>query len=111
MSRRFRLRRSRRPALRRGLLAAAGAASAKAERVQQGPDRLPRRRALAAEAARGHTAPVSVRLAEGWKTTDGSLLPRVTRIELGLPGQGVIDTEGLPVCIAQRCGHQTRRGP
>jgi hypothetical protein len=47
-------------------------------------------------------APVAVRLAGGLRTTDGTLLPRVTRVELGLPGQGVLDTKGLPICSARK---------
>lgn len=52
-------------------------------------------------------APVAVRLAGGLRTTDGTLLPRVTRVELGLPGQGVLDTRGLPLCAAQRLRNAT----
>lgn len=72
---------------------------ASAERSQRGnlivslkgelaPLKLPRER----------PAPIVVRLEGGLQTADGSLLPRVLRIELGLPGQGVLDTRGLPVC-------------
>lgn len=50
------------------------------------------------ELPRGRPAPVTVRLAGGLQTTDGAELPQVTQIELGLPGHGVINTEGLPVC-------------
>jgi hypothetical protein len=56
---------------------------------------------------RDHPAPVAVRLAGGLQTTDGSLLPRVTRVELGLPGQGVLDTHGLPVCPTRRLRNAT----
>jgi hypothetical protein len=72
---------------------------ASAERSQRGnlivsldgrlaPLKLPRKR----------PAPVAIHLEGGLQTADGSLLPRVRRIELGLPGQGVLDTRGLPVC-------------
>jgi len=72
---------------------------ASAERSQRGnlivslkgrlaPLKLPRER----------PAPVAIHLVGGLQTADGSLLPRVRRIELGLPGQGVLDTRGLPVC-------------
>lgn len=72
---------------------------ASAERSQSGnlivsldgrlaPLKLPRER----------PAPVAIHLEGGLETADGSLLPRVQRIELGLPGQGVLDTRGLPVC-------------
>lgn len=51
---------------------------------------------------RNHPAPVSVRLAGSLRTDDGSTLPRMVRMELGLPQQGVIDTRGLPVCSPRR---------
>jgi hypothetical protein len=74
-----------------------------AERTQRGnlivsldgrlaPLKLPRERPV----------PVAIHLEGGLQTADGSLLPRVGRIELGLPGQGVIDTRGLPVCPQRR---------
>ena len=80
-----------------------GAGTARGERTQYGnlivsldgrlsPLRLPR----------DHPAPISVRLDGGLHTADGALLPRVTEIELGLPGQAVISTRGLPVCPRQR---------
>jgi hypothetical protein len=47
---------------------------------------------------RDRLAPVAVHLEGGLKTDDGTTLPRVTRIELGLPTQGVLDTRGLPLC-------------
>jgi hypothetical protein len=56
---------------------------------------------------RDRPAPVAVHLEGGLRTADGSLLPRVTRIELGLPAQGVLDTRGLPTC-SQRRLHDTR---
>jgi hypothetical protein len=73
--------------------------AASAERTQRGnlvvslkgqlaPLKLPRER----------PAPVAIHLEGGLETADGSLLPRVRRIELGLPGQGVLDTRGLPIC-------------
>jgi hypothetical protein len=85
------------------LLAGLGAGLAHGERVQQGnvivsldgglsPLKLPRDR----------PAPVAIHLEGGLQTADGSLLPRVTRIELGLPGQGVISTRGLPRCSRRR---------
>jgi hypothetical protein len=87
-------------------LAALGATlsgAALGERVQRGnlivsldgqlsPLKLPRDRAV----------PVSVRLKGGLQTNDGELLPRVTRIELGLPGKGVLSTRGLPTCSQRR---------
>jgi hypothetical protein len=85
------------------LLAALGAGLAQGERSQQGnlivsldgglsPLRLPRDR----------PAPVAIHLEGGLQTADGSLLPRVTRIQLGLPGQGVLSTRGLPACSQRR---------
>jgi hypothetical protein len=51
---------------------------------------------------RDHPAPVSVQLEAGLKTADGSVLPRVTRVELGIPGQGVITSRGLATCPTRR---------
>lgn len=51
---------------------------------------------------RDRLAPVAVHLEGGLKTDDGTLLPRVTQIALGLPDQGVLDTRGLPVCSPRR---------
>jgi hypothetical protein len=51
---------------------------------------------------RDHPAPVSIRLDAGLRTTDGAVLPRVTRVELGIPGRGVITTRGLPSCPPRR---------
>lgn len=76
---------------------------AQAERVQKGdlivsldggllPRKLPR----------DHPAPVGVHVEGGLQTTDGSLLPRVTRLEVGLPSQGILSTRGLPTCSVQR---------
>jgi hypothetical protein len=85
------------------LLAGLGAGIAHGERTQHGnlivalaggltPLKLPR----------DHPAPVSVHLDGGLQTADGALLPRVTRVELGLPGQGVLSTHGLPTCSQRR---------
>ena len=51
---------------------------------------------------RDRPAPVAVHLEGGLKTDGGTLLPRVTRIELGLPAKGVVSTRGLPVCPQRR---------
>jgi hypothetical protein len=56
---------------------------------------------------RGHRAPVSVQLDAGLQTTDGTTLPRVTRVELGIPGQGLITTRGLPTCTPRRLRNTT----
>jgi hypothetical protein len=54
---------------------------------------------------RDRPAPVSVHLVGGLQTDDRSPLPRVTRIELGLPSQGVVSTEGLPTCPPRLLRH------
>ena len=85
------------------LLVGLAAGSAQGERAQQGnlivsldgglsPLKLPREEA----------APVAVHIEGGLQTADGSLLPRVTRVELGLPGQGILSTRGLPTCSQQQ---------
>jgi hypothetical protein len=85
------------------LLVAVGSEVARGERVQSGnlivsldgdlaPLKLPRDR----------LAPVSVRLHGALHTADGSVLPRVTRIELALPKQGVLSRRGLPRCPRRR---------
>lgn len=51
---------------------------------------------------RDHPAPITLRLDGGLRTADGELLPRVTEVELGLPGEGVLSTRGLPVCGQRR---------
>ena len=76
---------------------------AKGERSQHGtlivslggrlsPLSLPRERA----------APVAVDLEGSLRTADGSPLPRVTRVEIGLPQQGVLSTYGLPTCARRK---------
>jgi hypothetical protein len=85
------------------LLGGLGAGLAHGERAQRGnlivsldgdisPLKLPRDLA----------APVALRLDGGLETADGSLLPRVTQVELGLPDQGILSTRGLPVCSQRR---------
>lgn len=51
---------------------------------------------------RDHLGPVFVHLEGRLATADGSSLPRVSRIELGLAGPGVLSTSGLPACGLQR---------
>lgn len=51
---------------------------------------------------RDRLAPIAVHLEARLRTEDGSLLPRVTRLEVGLPAPGVISTRGLPVCPPRR---------
>lgn len=58
---------------------------------------------------RDRLAPIAVRLEGGLRTDNGTTLPRVTRIELGLPAQGVLDTHGLPVCSPRQLRFTTSR--
>lgn len=76
---------------------------ARAERSQHGtlivslggklsPLSLPRDRAV----------PVAIRLEGSLRSADGSPLPRVNRVEVGLPKQGVLSTRGLPTCTRRK---------
>ena len=56
---------------------------------------------------RDRKAPVSVHLDAGLRTSDHTVLPRVTRVELGVPGQAAITTRGLPTCSARRLRNAT----
>ena len=56
---------------------------------------------------RDREAPVSVRVEGGLQTADRATLPRVTRVELGLPSEASISTRGLPVCRPQRLRNTT----
>jgi hypothetical protein len=58
---------------------------------------------------RDRPAPVAVELDAGLETSDGTVIPRVTRVELGIPGQGVITTRGLPTCSPRRLRDTTHR--
>lgn len=51
---------------------------------------------------RTHAAPVAVNLEGSLRTADGSPLPRVTRVEFGLPQQAVLSTDGLPTCTRHK---------
>lgn len=51
---------------------------------------------------RERAAPVAVDLEGSLKTSDGSPLPRVARLEVGLPQQGVLSTLGLPTCTRRK---------
>ena len=81
------------------LLAAALAPPVQGERKQRGevivsldggvsPLRLPRER----------PAPIAVRLDGTLRTADGSTLPRIGRVEIGLPAEARISTADLPAC-------------
>jgi hypothetical protein len=90
------------------LVVALAASSAPGERTQDGHLIVSLDGGLAPLALpRDRPAPVAVRLAGGLQTTDGTLLPRVTRVELSLPGQGVLDTRGLPVCKPSKLRNAT----
>jgi hypothetical protein len=93
------------------LLAGVVAASAHGERRQHGnlivsldgqlaPLTLPRDR----------PAPIAVQLRAGLESADGSTLPRVTTLELGIPRQGAISTRGLPICPPRRINDATTAG-
>jgi hypothetical protein len=56
---------------------------------------------------RDRTAPVAVKLVGGLQTSDGSPLPRVTRIDFALPSQGVLSTRGLAICPRRRLRNTT----
>lgn len=51
---------------------------------------------------RTHAASVAVDLEGSLRTADGSPLPRVTRVEFGLPQQAVLSTDGLPICTRRK---------
>ncbi|MFL5873284.1 MAG: hypothetical protein ACJ75T_07415 [Solirubrobacterales bacterium] len=81
------------------LLAGCTATVARGERAQKGNLIVNLKGGLAPLALpRDRAAPISVHLEGGLQTSGGEPLPRVTRIELGLPSQGVISTRGLPTC-------------
>jgi len=56
---------------------------------------------------RDRAVPVSVRLQGRVETADGSPLPRVTAVELGLAGRGSLFTRGLAVCPRARLRNAT----
>ncbi|HET9152951.1 MAG TPA: hypothetical protein VFN85_02405 [Solirubrobacterales bacterium] len=96
------------------LLIAAGiaiwfAAGAAGERHQAGNLQVALRGHITPlELSRRLPSPVDLNLAAGLRTVDGSLLPRVKRVEVGLPTQGVVSTRGLPVCTVRRLRNATR---
>jgi hypothetical protein len=51
---------------------------------------------------RDRPAPIAIHLEGGLRTANGASLPRVTRLEIGLPPLGVLSTRGLEVCPARR---------
>jgi hypothetical protein len=56
---------------------------------------------------RTQTAPVAVSLEGRVSTDDGSPLPRLTRIDLGIAGKNLLFTRGLPVCPRARLRNAT----
>jgi hypothetical protein len=56
---------------------------------------------------RDRPAPVSIHLAGGLQTSDGTQLPRVTEVELALPEEGVLRTRGLPRCGVRQLEDRT----
>jgi hypothetical protein len=58
---------------------------------------------------RDRTAPVAVSLQGKIATADGSSLPRLTRIDLGLAGKDLLFTRGLAVCPRARLRNATSR--
>jgi hypothetical protein len=96
------------------LLAAVGLAAiwfvapAEGERVQRGNLMVALRGHISPlELSRQAPDPVNLNLAAGLRTVDGALLPRVKRVEIGLPTQGVISTRGLPTCTVRRLRNTT----
>lgn len=61
------------------------------------------------ELSRQALEPVHLSLAAGLRTVDGTLLPRVKRVEIGLPTQGVVSTFGLPTCNVRRLRNATTK--
>ncbi len=51
---------------------------------------------------RDRATPVAVGLEGSLRTVDGSPLPRVARVEIGLPQQAVLATRGLPTCTRRK---------
>jgi hypothetical protein len=81
------------------LLAGFAATAARGERAQRDNLIVSLKGEIAPLALpRDRPAPISVHLEGGLQTSDREPLPRVTRIELGLPAQGVVSTKGLPSC-------------
>jgi hypothetical protein len=92
-------------------LVAIGSGQARGERAQHGNLILSLDGGLSPlQLPRDHSAPVSLRLSGGLQTTDGSPVPRVTRVELGLPGKGLLDVRGLPICRPRELRDATPTG-
>jgi hypothetical protein len=84
---------------------------ARAERTQQGDLILTLGGRLSPLALpRDHPAPAALHLFGGLQTTDGEPVPRVTEVELGLPGQGALNVTGLPTCRPAEIRNATPAG-
>jgi hypothetical protein len=81
------------------VLAVASAGIARGERSQKGELIVSLKGGLSPLALpRDRPAPIAVHLEGRLETASRRPLPRVTRIELGLPSRGVVSTKGLPTC-------------
>lgn len=58
---------------------------------------------------RHETAPVTLEVGGRISTSDGSPLPRLTKIELALAGRGLLETRGLPTCSRARIRNADNR--
>lgn len=86
------------------------ASSAEGERAQRGNLLVALRGHISPlELSRHAHDPVHLNLAAGLRTADDTLLPRVKRVEVGLPTQGVVSTRGLPACTGRRLRNTTTK--
>lgn len=60
------------------------------------------------ELPRDRPAPIALHLEGGLWTDDGTTLPRIARIELGLPAAGILSARGLPLCSPRALRNATR---
>jgi hypothetical protein len=78
------------------------AAPAGGERIQRGNLIVALRgRISPLELSRRVPRPLHLRLAGELRSADGSLLPRVDRVEIGFPSNGIVSTRGLATCSAR----------
>jgi hypothetical protein len=88
--------------------AALGPGPAGGERKQSGNLVIALRGQIAPlELSRRKPDPVHLRLAGGLRSVDGGLLPRVKRVEIGLPTKGIISARGLPICTVRKLRNAT----
>jgi hypothetical protein len=87
------------------------AAAAGGERSQRGDLIIALRGELSPlQLDRHDPQPVDLQLAGGLESADGSLLPRVDRVEIGFPSKGIVATRGLPVCRIRQLRNATSEG-